>query len=76
MFEGYDLFFLYYFDDTFTETGGAVQFKWKNGEASIQPKSGTLILVNNCRGFWHRAVSSNISRRVASFDFNVGLETI
>jgi hypothetical protein len=78
MFEGYDVFMLYYLDDTFSESGGAVQFKWKeSGEfmtSEIQPKKGTLVLVNNCRGFWHRAVSSTIRRRVVSFDFNVGLE--
>lgn len=78
MFEGYDIFFLYYLDDTFPETGGAVQFKWNTeqgtGEASIQPKRGTLVMVNNCRGFWHRAVRTSIRRRIASFDFIVGLE--
>lgn len=80
MFEGYDIFLLYYLDDTNSETGGAIQFKWKENEdfkeVTIQPKKGTLMMVNNCRGFWHRAVSSSIRRRVASFDFNVGLEKI
>jgi hypothetical protein len=74
MFEGYDLFLLYYFDDTHEDTGGGIQFKWKDGESSHQPKKGSLFLVNNCRGFWHRALESKIKRRVASFDFNVGLE--
>lgn len=77
MFEGYDIFLLYYLDDTYSESGGAVQFKWKENEdfkeSEIQPKRGTLIMVNNCRGFWHRAVDSKIRRRVVSFDFNVGL---
>jgi len=26
-------------------------------------------LVSNARGFWHRAESTSITRRVASFDF-------
>jgi hypothetical protein len=74
MFEGYDLFFLYYLDDTKKETGGSIQFKWKDGEAQYQPRAGSLFLVNNCRGFWHKAESTAITRRVASFDFNVGLK--
>jgi hypothetical protein len=74
MFEEYDVFFLYYFDDTFEETGGAIEFKWgilDNDEKfeSFQPKSGDLFLVSNQRGFWHRAIPSKICRRVASFDF-------
>jgi hypothetical protein len=73
MFEKYDIFFLFYYDDTFSETGGAVHFKWKeNGKFEtdvIQPKSGDLILVSNARGFWHRADSTHIRRRVVSFDF-------
>lgn len=78
MFEGYDVFFLYYLDDTHSETGGGIQFKWKeeNQEKieTVQPKRGTLIMVNNCRGFWHKAISTTIKRRLASFDFTVGLE--
>jgi len=71
IFEGYDLFLLYYFDDTFSETGGSINFKWKNNQTeSFQPKKGDLFLVNNTRGFWHRADSTIITRRVASFDFN------
>lgn len=73
MFEDYDIFFLCYYDDTFEETGGAIQFKWKeNGEfkvKSFQPKKGDVFLVSNDRGFWHRAESTTITRRVASFDF-------
>lgn len=73
MFEDYDIFFLCYYDDTKQETGGSIQFKWKeNGEfkeKSFQPKSGSVFLVSNARGFWHRAESSSITRRVASFDF-------
>lgn len=73
MFEKYDLFFLFYYDDTFPETGGAIHFKWKeNGEFKtdfIQPKAGDLILVSNARGFWHRADSTTIQRRVISFDY-------
>jgi hypothetical protein len=74
-FEGYDLFMLYYLDDTFEESGGHIEFKWATGEYKYQPKRGDLLLVNNLRGFWHRAGSSTITRRVASFDFNVGLAT-
>ena len=78
MFENYDVFFLYYLDDTFTETGGNISFKWGNldsneQEISFQPKAGDLFMVNNMRGFWHRAGSTTITRRVASFDYNVGL---
>lgn len=74
MFEQYDVFFLYYFDDTFKESGGAIEFKWgvldgNEKTESFQPKSGDLFLVSNQRGFWHRAVPSKICRRVASFDF-------
>lgn len=74
MFEGYDIFFLYYLTDNFEETGGAIEFKWGSGQSIYYPKAGDLFMVNNCRGFWHRAGSSSIKRRVASFDFNVGLE--
>lgn len=78
MFEGYDVFLLYYLDDTFEESGGSIQFKWKEGDEfkieKVQPKRGTLVMVNNCRGFWHRAESSTIRRRLASFDFTVGLK--
>lgn len=79
MFEDYDIFFLYYFDDTFKETGGSINFKWgtlddNEQTASFQPKAGDLFMVNNLRGFWHRADSTQITRRVASFDFTVGLK--
>ena len=73
MFEKYDVFFLFYNDDTYEETGGSIQFKWKVGDAfetkSFQPKKGDIFLVSNSRGFWHRAESTNIQRRVISFDF-------
>ena len=73
MFEDYDIFFLCYYDDTKEETGGAVQFKWKDGEEykieSYQPKRGSIFLVSNARGFWHRAESTTITRRVVSFDY-------
>jgi hypothetical protein len=73
MFESYDMFFLFYNDDTYEETGGSIQFKWKEGETfeskSFQPKKGDIFLVSNSRGFWHRAESTKIQRRVISFDF-------
>jgi hypothetical protein len=73
MFEDYDVFFLYYYDNTKEETGGAIQFKWKENDefkiSSYQPKKGSLFLVSNDRGFWHRAESTKITRRVMSFDF-------
>jgi len=73
MFESYDIFFLCYHDDTAKETGGAIQFKWKEGNdfkiESFQPKRGSVFLVSNSRGFWHRAESTSITRRVVSFDF-------
>lgn len=74
MFEGYDVFFLYYFNDTHPETGGYVEFKTNDFEKRFYPKAGDLFLVNNCRGYWHRAGASTITRKVASFDYNVGLE--
>jgi hypothetical protein len=70
-FEGMDVFFLYYFDDTFAESGGAIHFKWSGGVHVHQPKAGDLILVSNRRGFFHRADDSQIRRRVASFDFAI-----
>lgn len=73
MFEDYDIFFLCYYDDTKKETGGAVHFKWKeNGKFKVetfQPKKGSIFLVSNSRGFWHRADDTLITRRVVSFDF-------
>jgi hypothetical protein len=73
MFEEYDIFFLFYNDDTSKKTGGAIQFKYKENdvfvEKSFQPKAGSLFCVSNSRGFWHRAESTSIKRRVASFDF-------
>jgi hypothetical protein len=79
MFEGYDVFFLYYFDTQKPETGGSINFKWYNEDGSEEtaqfyPQAGDLFMVNNCRGFWHRAESTQITRRLASFDYNVGLE--
>jgi hypothetical protein len=79
MFENYDVFFLYYFDTQYPETGGSINFKWGAMEGNEQiaqfyPQAGDLFMVNNCRGFWHRAESTKITRRLASFDFNVGLE--
>lgn len=76
MFENYDVFFLYYLDDTASDTGGSINFKWGSLEgneqtSSYQPKAGDLFLVSNARGFWHRAESTSITRRVASFDFNI-----
>ena len=76
MFEDYDIFFLYYLDDTASDTGGSINFKWGSLEgneqtSSYQPKAGDLFLVSNARGFWHRAGSTSITRRVASFDFNI-----
>jgi len=71
MFEKYDVFFLYYLDDTFAETGGNIDFKWNKSETiSFQPKAGDLFMVSNIRGFWHKAGQSSIQRRVCSFDFN------
>ena len=67
--EGYDIFFLYYFDTTKEETGGHISFKWENGEVQFQPVKGDLFLVSNKRGFWHKAGATDITRRVASFNF-------
>lgn len=73
MFENYDVFFLYYFDTMTPETGGSINFKWGEETAQFYPKAGDLFMVNNMRGFWHKAESCSIKRRVGSFDFNVGL---
>lgn len=71
MFEEYDVFFLYYFDNSNVKTGGSINFKWdKDKTATFQPMAGDLFMVSNLRGFWHRAESTEITRRVASFDFN------
>lgn len=73
-FETWDIFFLYYLSDTYEETGGSIEFEWEDNRVSIQPKAGTLILINNfknSKGFWHRAVASKITRYCSSFDFIV-----
>ncbi len=70
-FEDMDLFFLYYFDDTFAATGGGIHFRWNDKTFQHQPLRGDLILVSNQRGFFHRADDSKIKRRAASFDFFV-----
>jgi hypothetical protein len=71
LFEDLNLFFLFYFDDTHPETGGAIYFKWGENTFKFQPQRGDLILVSNRKGFFHRADASTIRRRVASFDFQV-----
>ena len=67
--EGYDVFFLYYFDDTKVETGGDISFKWENGQDMFYPQKGDLYLISNKRGYWHKAGSTKIQRRVASFNY-------
>jgi hypothetical protein len=67
--EGYDLFFLYYFDDSYQETGGAISFKYGDIVDDFYPQAGDLFLVSNKRGYWHKAESTSITRRVASFNF-------
>ena len=73
MFEDYDVFFLYYLDHTYRETGGAINFKW-DGDCteSYQPAAGELFMISNIRGFWHKADSTKITRRVCSFDYSTG----
>src|SRR5210317_1878901 len=71
--EGYDLFFLYYFDTTKPETGGDISFKYGDKEESFQPVKGDLFLVSNQRGFWHKAGDTQIQRRVASFNFKTNV---
>lgn len=73
-FEAYDYFFLYYFDDTFSDKGGSISFKWgglnsKEETATFQPRAGDLFMVSNQRGFWHKAGATKLKRRVASFDY-------
>lgn len=77
----YDIFFLYYLDDTFPETGGSISFRWgmkdgKTNEEVLQPKAGDLVIINNMRGFWHKASSTSIQRRIASFEYRVGLKDV
>ena len=73
MFEDYDVFFLYYLDHTYKESGGAINFKW-DGDcvASYQPIAGDLFMISNLRGFWHKADDTKIKRRVCSFDYSTG----
>lgn len=73
MFEDYDIFFLYYLDHTYKESGGAINFKW-DGDcvASYQPIAGDLFMISNLRGFWHKADDTKIKRRVCSFDYSTG----
>lgn len=75
-FEGYNSFFLMYFDDQSEETGGAIRFKWGNTDAetaTFYPKRGDVFWVSNKRGYFHRAdpVTPGTRRRAASFDFNI-----
>jgi hypothetical protein len=80
IFEGYDVFFLYYFDPQSAETGGSVNFKWGTLEdneqtAQYYPQPGDLFLINNHdRGFWHRGEYSQVRRRMSCFEFVVGDE--
>lgn len=70
--EKYDIFFLYYLDNTYESTGGSIHFRWnKDEEYGFQPKAGDLVLINNVKGFWHKAKASQIKRRVISFHFNI-----
>lgn len=70
-FEGMNCFFLLYFDDMAEETGGAVHFKWADGEQTFYPKRGDCFFLNQSPGFFHRAEKATIPRRQASFDFLV-----
>ena len=69
--EGYDVFFLYYFDKSKPETGGEIAFRWDKGTDMFYPEPGDLFLISNERGFWHRAGDTKIERRVASFNFKL-----
>jgi hypothetical protein len=68
--EGYDIFFLYYFDDASPDTGGNICFRYGKQEDEFYPQAGDLFLVSNQRGFWHKAGATTVQRRVASFNFN------
>ena len=73
MFEDYDVFFLYYLDHTYKESGGAINFKWDGDRtASYQQIAGDLFMISNIRGFWHKADDTKIKRRVCSFDYSTG----
>ena len=73
MFEDYDVFFLYYLDHTYKESGCAINFKWDGDRtASYQPIAGDLFMISNIRGFWHKADDTKIKRRVCSFDYSTG----
>jgi hypothetical protein len=72
LFEGMNCFFLFYMDDMHPESGGAINFKKGQQVWTIYPKAGDLFLVNNLRGFFHKADACSLkTRRVASFDFLV-----
>ena len=70
-FEGMDLFFLFYYDTMSEETKGGIEFRAGDRYWTVYPKAGDLFLVNNARGFFHRAQACDILRRVSSFDFVV-----
>ena len=73
MFEDYDVFFLYYLDHTYKESGGAINFKWDGDRtASYQPIAGDLFMISNIRGFWHKADDTKIKRSVCSFYYSTG----
>lgn len=67
--EGYDIFFLYYFDDAKPESGGSISFRYGEQSDDYYPQAGDLFLVSNQRGFWHKAGATKIQRRVASVNF-------
>jgi len=69
--ENYDIFFLYYFDNTDKSTGGEISFRYRDKVESYQPQAGDLFLVSNKRGFWHKAGATDKQRRVASFNFKI-----
>jgi hypothetical protein len=47
--EGYDLFFLYYFDDTQESTGGSISFRYGKTEDEYYPKAGDLLTILKIR---------------------------
>jgi len=72
LFEGMNCFFLFYMDNMEPATGGAINFKKGPDIHTYYPMAGDLFLVNNQRGFFHKADACTCEkRRVASFDFLV-----
>lgn len=66
--ENFDFNALYYFDDTYEDIGGSIEFKFGEKEIKIFPKINDLILINQSGKFLHKASKSNKQRRVFNIE--------